>query len=573
MRVECFVGCSLAWFLLRTAEESNLMAENDQRSYRDPSRWRSAEEAPRAQADDPLAELARLIGQSVPMNKLGRDRRPAPETADDRRGQVSQAASYPAPDEVLRGAADDRYPTPEVEQHVQDVDPDYRAVRDDHRERAAREYPAPPSRGSRFRQEPDFVVEPARDVADGEAHEAAYQETVDWHDRSSDERDRHFQGEYEDEQYAADDHGYGDEYSEEQNTGRRGGFIFVVAVFALALLGTAGAFAYRAMFGGPVLPALPPIIKAESGPNKIAPSGVGSQDSASRDANDNKAASRERLVSREERPVDIPQPVTSTAPRSVSTVPVFPDPPSIGGPGAVVGYSAGQSSSNPAMSTPPPAPLAPAMPTTTASNPNAGQALPPAAMPSVSTVAPATPGMPAAPGPKKIRTVTIHTDQSSAADGTAGSSASQAVASRQGTQSPQGSNAPLSIVPSSPEAPAAAAPVRPRPAPVQPAPPSKPPANETASAAPAVPVATGGGYAVQISSQRSEEEAQSSFRDLQAKYPDLLGGRTPIIRRADLGAKGIFFRAMVGPFTSADQATELCSNLKAAGGSCLVQKN
>jgi len=30
---------------------------------------------------------------------------------------------------------------------------------------------------------------------------------------------------------------------------------------------------------------------------------------------------------------------------------------------------------------------------------------------------------------------------------------------------------------------------------------------------------------------------------------------------------------MVGPFGSADQATELCSNLKAAGGSCLVQKN
>jgi cell division septation protein DedD len=103
---------------------------------------------------------------------------------------------------------------------------------------------------------------------------------------------------------------------------------------------------------------------------------------------------------------------------------------------------------------------------------------------------------------------------------------------------------------------------------------SKPPANETASAAPAAPISTSSaGYAVQVSSQRSEEEAQSSFRDLQAKYPSLLGGRTPIIRRADLGAKGIFFRAMVGPFGSSDQATELCSNLKAAGGSCLVQKN
>jgi hypothetical protein len=40
----------------------NPMAENDQRSYRDPPRWRSAEETPRPQADDPLAELGRLIG-------------------------------------------------------------------------------------------------------------------------------------------------------------------------------------------------------------------------------------------------------------------------------------------------------------------------------------------------------------------------------------------------------------------------------------------------------------------------------------------------------------------------------
>jgi len=545
------------------------MAENDQHSHREPLRWRSADETPRAQADDPLAELARLIGQSVPMSKSGRDRRPAaPEIADERRGEAGRAASYPAPDEAQRTPKDDRYSTP-VEQNEPDVHPDYRSSRDERYEPAVRDNPAPPPRSSRFRQEPDFVREPAHHAADGEADEAAYQETADWHDRSLDEPDSHYPDEYQDERYDADE-AYGDEYSEEQNTGRRGGFIFVAAVVALAVLGTAGAFAYRAVFGGPALPALPPIIKAEGGPNKIIPTGVGSQDRTARDADENNAASRERLVSREERPVDIPPPVTSTAPRPVSTVPVFPDPPSMGGPGAVVGYSGGSTSNNPAISTQPPAPTAPTM-TTTTSNPTAAQASPPAAVSSVSTVTPTTAGMPAAPpGPKKIRTVTIHTDPSAAPDGTAGSSVSQAVA-RPGTQSPQGSNAPLSIVPSSTESPAV--PARPRPATAQPAPLNKPPANETASATPAAPVATGGGYAVQVSSQRSEEEAQSSFRDLQAKYPDLLGGRTPIIRRADLGAKGIFFRAMVGPFTSADQATELCSNLKAAGGNCLVQKN
>jgi hypothetical protein len=45
------------------------------------------------------------------------------------------------------------------------------------------------------------------------------------------------------------------------------------------------------------------------------------------------------------------------------------------------------------------------------------------------------------------------------------------------------------------------------------------------------------------------------------------------MRRADLGDKGIYYRAMVGPFASAQEATQLCSDLKAAGGSCLVQKN
>ena len=46
-----------------------------------------------------------------------------------------------------------------------------------------------------------------------------------------------------------------------------------------------------------------------------------------------------------------------------------------------------------------------------------------------------------------------------------------------------------------------------------------------------------GGYLVQVSSQRSEADAQASYRALQAKYPQLKS-RQPIIRRADLGAKG-----------------------------------
>ena len=95
-----------------------------------------------------------------------------------------------------------------------------------------------------------------------------------------------------------------------------------------------------------------------------------------------------------------------------------------------------------------------------------------------------------------------------------------------------------------------------------------------ASAGPAPAVASGGGsYAVQVSSQRSEAEAKASFHDLRAKFPKELGGREPIVRRADLGDKGVYYRALVGPFASMEEAAGLCSSLKAAGGTCLIQRN
>jgi cell division septation protein DedD len=93
------------------------------------------------------------------------------------------------------------------------------------------------------------------------------------------------------------------------------------------------------------------------------------------------------------------------------------------------------------------------------------------------------------------------------------------------------------------------------------------------AALPPQPAATRGGYAVQVSSQRSEADAQASYRSLQSRYGAVLGGREAMIRRADLGEKGVHYRAQVGPFASADQATALCNDLKAAGGTCFIVKN
>jgi cell division protein FtsN len=89
----------------------------------------------------------------------------------------------------------------------------------------------------------------------------------------------------------------------------------------------------------------------------------------------------------------------------------------------------------------------------------------------------------------------------------------------------------------------------------------------------AAPVASSGGYVVQVSSQRSEGDAQASFRALQTKFPSVLGSRAPLIKKADLGDKGTYYRAMVGPFGSQEEASQVCGNLKSAGGQCVVQRN
>jgi hypothetical protein len=97
-------------------------------------------------------------------------------------------------------------------------------------------------------------------------------------------------------------------------------------------------------------------------------------------------------------------------------------------------------------------------------------------------------------------------------------------------------------------------------------------ANVDSRAAVSAPVVASG-YAVQVTSERSESRAQAAFRALKAKYPNQLSGHQPIIRRTDLGAAGIYYRALVGPFASAEKAAKMCSGLKAAGGDCIIQKN
>jgi cell division septation protein DedD len=85
--------------------------------------------------------------------------------------------------------------------------------------------------------------------------------------------------------------------------------------------------------------------------------------------------------------------------------------------------------------------------------------------------------------------------------------------------------------------------------------------------------ANDGGYVVQVSAERSDAKAQSSFKTLRSRYPHVLGNRSPLIRRVELGKEGIFYRAQIGPFDTVEQAKQLCARLKSARGRCMVQKN
>jgi hypothetical protein len=91
------------------------------------------------------------------------------------------------------------------------------------------------------------------------------------------------------------------------------------------------------------------------------------------------------------------------------------------------------------------------------------------------------------------------------------------------------------------------------------------------AAAPAPAASSGGqsGPYVQIAAQRSEEEAQASLRSAQSRYGSLFGGAEPYIQRADLGQKGIYYRVRV-PASSLQDASAICSSIKANGGDCMA---
>ena len=459
---------------------------------------------------DPLAELARLIGQTDPNALPGRAAAGQPQRANyqDRHLQPQQsqyeqqsyeqhyedqlaepAEAEPATPSWMRAAQNSRQQQPSTHQ------PSTHEHVTQHPHAA---HQAVPEQQQHYRQD-EYDDTPAF-LRTARQHDPERYDQVLYDQNSQNvEQPQYAEGQYQDGyQDQNDPNGYPPFYAdaaEEEPRRKRGGLMTVVAVLALAVVGTAGAYGYRSYSGG-ARGGEPPVIKAEPGANKIVPP-TQTTDASGKivDRIGGSAPSGgggERVLSREEQPIDING---RNAPRVV-----FP-----GGPGAS------------------PAQVAAAAPTPPAANGAFGDE------------------------PKRVRTQTIRSDQPDVVPQKSDPTSRAPTQAR--AQAPAPGNTPVSLAPG-------ATPVR------------------TQTAAPAPAATRGlGGYMVQISSQRSEADAQASYQAQQSKYPDVLGSRQASIRRADLGEKGIYYRAYVGPFAAEDEAKQLCSNLRSAGGQCLVQRN
>ncbi|MGY0573791.1 SPOR domain-containing protein [Bradyrhizobium sp. RDM12] len=478
--------------------------------------------------NDPLAELARLIGQTDPFAAQGRPgARPAAAPAqtyqDDDYSQDGYQQDYaeqaappqPGPPSWMRRANVQPQPAPEPDYPVA-VNP----VHPLHR------YAAPPAAPERELHQPYQPQAYPHEQAQEQAYEAPYEQPdpARYDDAlygrlETGEQDFQREPAYPDDPYA-----FQSDYPEadlDEPRKSRGGMMTVAAILALAVVGTGAAFAYKTYIGSP-RSGEPPIIKADNTPTKIVP--APSDSSAKVPDRMASGDGSEKIVPREEAPVDVN--AKAAGPRVV-----FPP--------------LNQNANPPPVASVSPSNVLP---------PNAGPTPSNGTMPNSA--------------PRSVKTVAVKGDQIDSA-------APQAVALSAAKPAAPPKPVAAPVVPRTPPTSANAS--ANQPLSLAPQAPAEPPQRMAATNPTQIaPTPSGGGFVVQVSSQQSEDSAAASYRVLQSKYGSVLGGRSPVIKRVDLTdkGKGIVYRAFAGPYGSADEAVQACNNLKSAGlPSCFVQRN
>jgi hypothetical protein len=84
-------------------------------------------------------------------------------------------------------------------------------------------------------------------------------------------------------------------------------------------------------------------------------------------------------------------------------------------------------------------------------------------------------------------------------------------------------------------------------------------------------VGSDGAWAVQVASRRSAEDAQQTFQAMRRDFPAIFQDKEMAVQRAEIEGRGTFYRVRVMADTR-DEAVDLCTRLKSAGGSCFVTR-
>ena len=77
-------------------------------------------------------------------------------------------------------------------------------------------------------------------------------------------------------------------------------------------------------------------------------------------------------------------------------------------------------------------------------------------------------------------------------------------------------------------------------------------------------------FAAQLGSFGSPEGAQKGWKYLTGKYGAIMVGLTPVVKTADLGPVGIFYRLQTGVLGGRQKAEEFCQVLRQSDADCLV---
>lgn len=102
--------------------------------------------------------------------------------------------------------------------------------------------------------------------------------------------------------------------------------------------------------------------------------------------------------------------------------------------------------------------------------------------------------------------------------------------------------------------------------------PAPPPEVAPAPRPQATPTVLSGGYQVQMASLRDEKSVEREWARLKKAHPDLLGTLDLAIERADLGAKGVYYRLRAGRLADRLAAETLCRALKTRKVACIPVK-